>query len=212
MSDWADTPVPGASSSSSMANEGAEPAEQLSDVPWPAAQESDQVETAPRVRAHPVKTERHDTQAGIHHTNTGQRPVDLYREHRHRLYVSRRFVAHPRVAYWRAHLLPGGVGIQLCRYDFRGERAHDDYIDIASVSRQGHVWTMRDHYLDLLTGCWSGTGSVPRSPTPTSCTRRWRRASSDGPSARRRWPERTACSTVWPGAATMSGPGWRRWG
>ncbi|WP_407570407.1 DUF402 domain-containing protein [Deinococcus altitudinis] len=108
--------------------------------------------------AHPVKVERHDTRAGVHHTNTGARPVDLYREHPHGLYVSRRFVAHPRVAYWQAHLLPDllpdGLGVQLCHYDFHGERAHDFYIDIASISRQEHVWTVRDHYLDLLV--WNG--------------------------------------------------------
>ncbi len=84
--------------------------------------------------------------------------MDLYQEHPHGLYVSRRFHNHPRVAYWQAHLLPdllpGGLGIQLCRYDFHGERAHDYYIDVASISRQGHVWTVRDHYLDLLV--WDG--------------------------------------------------------
>lgn len=108
--------------------------------------------------AHPVKVEQHDTRAGIHHTNTGERPVDEYREHPHGLYVSRRFVAHPRIAHWQAHLLPelleGGFGLQLCRYDFHGERAHDFYIDVASISRDGPIWTVRDHYLDLLV--WDG--------------------------------------------------------
>ncbi len=112
--------------------------------------------------AHPVKTERHDTLLRVHHTNTGDRPVDLYREHAAGLYVSRRFVAHPRIAYWQAHLLPGllgglgteGLGVQVCHYDFHGERAHDYYLDIATITRQGEVWTVRDHYLDLLV--WDG--------------------------------------------------------
>lgn len=62
-------------------------------------------------------------------------------------------MAHPRTPYWQAHLLPDllpdGLGIQLCRHDFHGERAHDFYIDIASISRQEHLWTLRHHSLDL---------------------------------------------------------------
>jgi uncharacterized protein len=51
-------------------------------------------------------------------------------------------------------VLDGGVGLQLCRYDFHGERDHDYYIDIATITRQGHLWTVRDHYVDLLV--WNG--------------------------------------------------------
>jgi uncharacterized protein len=84
--------------------------------------------------------------------------VEIYREQAGGLYVSRAFVDHPRVAHWQAHLLPGvldgGVGLQLCRYDFHGERDHDYYIDIATITRQGHLWTVRDHYVDLLV--WNG--------------------------------------------------------
>jgi predicted RNA-binding protein associated with RNAse of E/G family len=134
-----------------MANESAGPTEAKTSDPYVTRLHT-------QIQAHPVKVERHDTQAGVHHTNTGARPVDLYREHARGLYVSRRFVAHPRVSYWQAHLLPdllpGGLGIQLCHYDFHGERAHDFYIDVASISRQDHVWTVRDHYLDLLV--WNG--------------------------------------------------------
>ncbi len=154
-----------------MADQSAGPAEATTSdrfVQWPQVQVQPQIQvqgTQPRSfhAAHPVKVERHDTQARIHHTNTGERPVDDYREHQHGLYVSRRFVAHPRIAHWQAHLLPGllegnpaagGLGLQLCRYDFHGERAHDFYIDVASISREGHVWTVRDHYLDLLV--WDG--------------------------------------------------------
>ncbi len=151
-----------------MANQSAGPTEAKTSDPFaarPQPQMQTQLQVQPAqapveglVQAHPVKVERHDTQAGLHQTNTGARPVDLYREYPHGLYVSRRFVAHPRVAYWQAHLLPdllpGGLGIQLCHYDFHGERAHDFYIDIASISRQDHVWTVRDHYLDLLV--WNG--------------------------------------------------------
>lgn len=111
----------------------------------------------PAVHVHPVKTERHDTLTHMHSTNTGERPVEVYRETAGGLYVSRAFTDHPRVAHWQAHLLPGvlggGVGLQLCRYDFHGERDHDYYIyyvDVVSITRRAHIWTVRDHYLDVL--------------------------------------------------------------
>lgn len=150
-----------------MANEFlGQPAETMSDSEQTRPQEVQSQDSPPAVsaarNAHPVKTERHDTLLQVHHTNTGDRPVDLYREHAAGLYVSRRFVAHPRIAYWQAHLLPGllggpgteGLGVQVCHYDFHGERAHDYYLDIATITRQGEVWTVRDHYLDLLV--WDG--------------------------------------------------------
>jgi uncharacterized protein len=117
----------------------------------------------PVKNAHPVKTERHDTLAYVHQTNTGQRPVEVYRQHQKGLYVARAFQNHPRVAYWQAHLLPGllddglsrcGLGLQVCRYDFHGERDHDYYIDIATITQCEHLWTVRDHYLDVLV--WNG--------------------------------------------------------
>jgi len=99
--------------------------------------------------AEAVKTERHDVAARQHHTNTGVRPVHTYREHPHGLFVARDFLAHPRIRHWQAHLLPG-LGVVICRYDFHGVREHDYYIDVATVTRQGDLWTVRDHYLDLL--------------------------------------------------------------
>lgn len=102
---------------------------------------------------HAVKVERHDTAARQHHTNTGIRPVDTYREHPHGLFVARPFVAHPRIRHWQAHLLPA-LGIQLCRYQLHAGPAFDHYIDIATISRAGAVWEVRDHYLDLLV--WDG--------------------------------------------------------
>ncbi|GMA16613.1 DUF402 domain-containing protein [Deinococcus metallilatus] len=99
--------------------------------------------------AEPVKTERHDVGARQHHTNTGIRPVHTYREHAHGLFVARDFVAHPRIRHWQAHLLPA-LGAVVCRYDFHGLREHDYYIDIATVTRVDDLWTVRDHYLDLL--------------------------------------------------------------
>lgn len=103
--------------------------------------------------AQAIKIERHDTLRHEHHTRTGTRPVEVYREHANGLYVARPFIAHPRIRAWQAHLLPQ-LGVQLCRYDFHGEREHDYYLDIASITREGPVWSVRDHYLDLIV--WDG--------------------------------------------------------
>ncbi|UQN06236.1 DUF402 domain-containing protein [Deinococcus sp. QL22] len=106
----------------------------------------------PPAAAHPVKTERHDTDAMRHHTNTGVRHVHTYREHANGLFVARRFDRHPRIRHWQAQLLPA-LGVQLCRYDFHQAREHDYYIDIASISQSvddAAVWEVRDHYLDVI--------------------------------------------------------------
>ncbi len=102
---------------------------------------------------HAVKVERHDTAARMHHTNTGDRPVDVYQEHPHGLFVARPFTQHPRIAYWQAHLLPA-LGVQVCRYTLHAGRPFDYYIDIARITRSGAVWELRDHYLDVLV--WGG--------------------------------------------------------
>lgn len=99
--------------------------------------------------AHPVKIERHDVCAREHHTNTGCRPVQLYHETPHGLYVARPFVSHPRIRYWQAHLLPDRH-LVVCRYDFHDRREHDYYIDVAQITRDGHVWSVRDLYLDIV--------------------------------------------------------------
>lgn len=104
---------------------------------------------AERGGAEPVKTERHDVAARQHHTNTGVRAVQLYREHPHGLFVARDFVAHPRIRHWQAHLLPE-AGLVVCRYGFHGPREHDFHLDVATVTREGDLWTVRDHYLDVI--------------------------------------------------------------
>ena len=99
--------------------------------------------------AHPIKEERHDVQALQHHTNTGIRPVRAYRETPVGLYVDRDFVAHPRIRQWQAHLLPL-QHLVVCRYHFHGRREHDYYLDVAQITRDGDVWTVRDLYLDIV--------------------------------------------------------------
>ncbi|AFZ68288.1 DUF402 domain-containing protein [Deinococcus peraridilitoris] len=103
---------------------------------------------------HSVKVERHDTLRRQHHTNTGIREVDFYREHDHGLYVARPFYGHPRIAYWQAHLLPA-LGVQLCRYTLHGgRRDFDYYLDIARIRQEDGLWEMRDLYLDVV--LWEG--------------------------------------------------------
>lgn len=100
-------------------------------------------------QAHPVKVERHDTAGMQHHTNTGVREVHTYRQTPHGLFVARDFVDHPRVRHWQAHLLPA-LHLVVCLYDFHVQREHDYYLDIAHVHQDGAVWTVQDHYLDIV--------------------------------------------------------------
>ncbi|GHF28644.1 hypothetical protein HNQ07_000966 [Deinococcus metalli] len=99
--------------------------------------------------AHPVKVERHDVRALQHVTNTGTRAVRTYTETPHGLYVDREFVAHPRIRRWQAHLLPMH-NLVVCRYDFHGRREHDYYLDVAQITHDGAVWSVRDLYLDIV--------------------------------------------------------------
>ena len=72
-----------------------------------------------------------------------------YRETPAGLYVARDFVGHPRIRHWQAHLLPR-LNVVVCRYDFHGRREHDFYLDVAEITCQQGVWTVRDLYLDLV--------------------------------------------------------------
>lgn len=99
--------------------------------------------------AHPIKTEHHDTQSLLHHTNTGVRQVNVYQETSHGLFVARDFAAHPRIRHWQAHLLPK-LNLVICRYDFHGPREHDYYMDVAQITREGDLWAVRDFYLDIV--------------------------------------------------------------
>lgn len=101
------------------------------------------------VTPHPLKIERHDTINRTHHTNTGVRPVYLYRPEKHGLYVSRPFQKHPRIRHWQAHLLPARH-LVVCHYDFHHQREHDYYMDVAMITAQNGLWTVRDLYLDIV--------------------------------------------------------------
>lgn len=105
------------------------------------------------------KIEKHYLSRREHHTNTGVRQVGVYQLHQHGLYVARAFTDHPRIRAWQAHLLPG-LGLQICRYDFHGQREHDYYLDLATVAVRGEVWELHDHYLDVLLQSGAGVRLV----------------------------------------------------
>lgn len=109
----------------------------------------DNVALALTPNAHPIKIEKHDTLTHLHHTNNGVRQVMLYRETPHGLFVARPFDNHPRIRFWQAHLLPE-QHLVVCKYDFHGHNEHDYYMDIAQIAKEGHLWTVRDLYLDLV--------------------------------------------------------------
>ena len=122
------------------------------DAGAPARQTAGPIESIPTPAKSP-KVERHDLARREHHTNTGIRAVERYQVHAAGLAVVRPFTAHPRIRAWQAHLLPA-LGLQVCRYEFHGPREHDYYIDLATISEAGGVWTLTDHYLDVLV--WEG--------------------------------------------------------
>ncbi len=97
----------------------------------------------------------------LHHTNTGQRRVDHYRQTPHGLFVARQFDAHPRIRHWQAHLLPA-PGLVVCKYEFHGQREHDFYIDVARVAQVQGRWQVRDLYLDL--ALWDGKSAEILDP------------------------------------------------
>jgi len=126
------------------------------DAGAPARQPATPTQASPErpTPAKPPKVERHDLAWLEHHTNTGIRAVERYQVHAAGLAVARPFTAHPRIRAWQAHLLPA-LGLQICRYEFHGPREHDYYIDLATISESDGVWTLTDHYLDVLV--WEGT-------------------------------------------------------
>ena len=78
------------------------------------------------------------------------RVVDEYRVEPFGLFMARRVVGHPRIAYLQSWLLPGlGIRVNDFRHHPGDEREWDTYVDIADSTVDGGVWRTVDHYLDL---------------------------------------------------------------
>jgi uncharacterized protein len=104
-----------------------------------------------QVHVHPPKTELFDVDAG---TNTDPkgfvREVDEYRVEPFGLYMARRVVAHPHIAYLQSWLLPElGIRVNDFTHHPGDERPWDHYLDIATITRDGAAWHTVDHYLDI---------------------------------------------------------------
>lgn len=101
---------------------------------------------------HPPKVETFDV---AHGTNTDPkgflRPVEVYREAEHGLYLSRPMVDHPTLEHLRSWLLPAlGLRVTDFRWHSGHERTQDYYLDVVDVDRDGPCWHTHDHYLDLV--------------------------------------------------------------
>lgn len=97
---------------------------------------------APKVQIHNLIARTHTVKAGTF-------PVRTYLEHPHGLYVERPFYNHPLYRHWQAHILPA-LGWQICRFTpHEGEHWCEYYVDMVSVRREGHIWSVQDLYLDL---------------------------------------------------------------
>ena len=96
-----------------------------------------------------IKNEVHDIENHVHHTNNGSYPVEEYRRTAFGIYVRRRFVNHPTIKSWEAHILPER-NLQICRYHpHNGRWWCKYYIDIVIVEDKEHTVYLRDLILDV---------------------------------------------------------------
>jgi hypothetical protein len=102
-----------------------------------------------------LKVQTHNLVAKTHTVKAGTFPVAVFSEHAQGLYVERAFVGHPSIKYWQAHILPE-LHLQICRFTpHAGVHELEYYIDIIKVEKDGHIWNVKDLYLDLGIG-WDG--------------------------------------------------------
>lgn len=109
--------------------------------------------TAPVV-AHPPKQETFDLRDA---TNTDPkgfvRPVDVFRETEHGLYMARG-ADHPRFDYVESWLLPG-MNLRITDFHFTlgNEARHEFYVDVALINQPqdaAEQWRTTDLYLDVV--------------------------------------------------------------
>jgi predicted RNA-binding protein associated with RNAse of E/G family len=101
---------------------------------------------------HPPKIITFDVAAGINVDTKGVvRNVDEYRVTPFGLYMSRAIVGRPTAHWIESWLLPD---LGLCVSDWwwnpGHERDQDFYLDVCTIERAGELWTLTDHYLDIV--------------------------------------------------------------
>lgn len=103
----------------------------------------------------PVKTLRYDLANMTNTVKAGCYKVDVYEASEQWLYMARKTVNHPYIAYIKAFLIPS-LGLQINRWqlhegDIPKEYSfYDFYIDVGSIEARQHEWVLRDFYLDIL--------------------------------------------------------------
>jgi predicted RNA-binding protein associated with RNAse of E/G family len=96
-----------------------------------------------------LKIQTHNLIAKTHTVKAGTFPVKVYQPHGHGLFFERPFLGHPKYKYLKAHILPE-LHLQICRFEtHQNDYPLEFYIDIVSVERSAHLWTVKDLYLDL---------------------------------------------------------------
>ncbi|MDT7612845.1 MAG: uncharacterized protein QOG20_249 [Pseudonocardiales bacterium] len=101
---------------------------------------------------HPPKIATFDVPAQVNVDTKGvERPVDEYRETAFGLYMSRAMVDRP-TAYWMQTWLLPGLGLAVTDWWWNPGHARDQdfYLDVCDITRAGGIWTLTDHYLDIV--------------------------------------------------------------
>ena len=79
------------------------------------------------------------------------RAVDVYAEQPWGLYMARPTPGREQFHYLESWLLPSlGLRVSVFHFNPGHERDQDYYLDIGRITRNGHIWTSEDHYLDLV--------------------------------------------------------------
>jgi uncharacterized protein len=101
---------------------------------------------------HPPKRTTFDVPAMVNIDTKGEpRVVDEYRLTDFGLYMSREMVGR-RSAHWMESWLLPDLGLCVTDWWWRPghEREQDYYVDICEITRDGGVWLLTDHYLDIV--------------------------------------------------------------
>jgi uncharacterized protein len=102
-----------------------------------------------------VKTLHYDLANMTNTVKAGCYNVDVYEPTQQWLYMARKTVNHPYIAYMKAFLVPS-LGLQINRWklhegDIPSDYSfYDYYIDVGVIEAKPLEWVLRDFYLDIL--------------------------------------------------------------